>query len=135
MGSVYNKLDRLPEAAAALQEATRQRPDQPDPHLTLAAVLTKQNLPAEALLERRKAAELMRANMNRQRAEVATNAGNGLLKNGDLAAAVERFRDALTYDASYPEAHRGLAKVLDAQGKTVEAAAERERANAPERSP
>jgi tetratricopeptide (TPR) repeat protein len=130
LGSVYNKLDRLPEATAALREATHQLPEQPDPHLILAAVLTKQNLPAEALVERKKAAELMRANMNRQRAEVATNAGNGSLKNGDLPGAEERFRDALTYDASYPDAHRGLAKVLDAQGKAVEAAAERARAEA-----
>jgi protein O-GlcNAc transferase len=125
LGSVYSKLDRLPEAADALQEATRQLPDQADPHLTLAAVLVKQGHPEEAVLERRKAAELMRANMNRQRAEVATNAGNGLLKNGDLAGAAERFRDALSYDSTYSEAHLGMAKLLEAQGKMVEAAAER----------
>ena len=128
LGSVYNHLDRLPEAAAALREATRQLPEQPDPHLTLAAVLIKQNQPAEAVLERKKAADLMRSNMNRQRAEVATNAANSSLKNGDLPGAEQRFRDALTYDATYPEAHLGLAKVLDAQGKSVEAAAERARA-------
>jgi protein O-GlcNAc transferase len=67
----------------------------------------------------------MRANMNRQRAEVATNAGNGLLKNGNLAGAAERFRDALSYDSTYSEAHLGMAKLLEAQGKMVEAAAER----------
>jgi len=128
LGSVYNHLDKLPEAAAALREATRQLPEQPDPHLTLAAVLIKQNQPAEAVLERKKAADLMRSNMNRQRAEVATNAANSSLKNGDLPGAEQRFRDALTYDATYPEAHLGLAKVLDAQGKSVEAAAERARA-------
>jgi protein O-GlcNAc transferase len=128
LGSVYNHLDKLPEAAAALREATRQLPDQSAPHLTLAAVLIKQNLPAEAVLERKKAADLMRSNMNRQRAEVATNAANGSLKNGDLPGAEQRFRDALTYDATYSDAHLGLAKVLDAQGKTVEAAAERARA-------
>jgi len=128
LGSVYNHLDRLPEAAAALREATRQLPDQSAPHLTHATVLIKQNLPAEAVLERKRAADLMRSNMNRQRAEVATNAANGSLKSGDLPDAEQRFRDALTYDATYPDAHLGLAKVLDAQGKTVEAAAERARA-------
>jgi protein O-GlcNAc transferase len=131
LGSVYNQLDRLPEATAALREATRQLPDQPAPHLTLAAVLIKQNQPAEATLERKKAADLMRSNMNRQRAEVATNAANSSLKNGDLPGAEQRFRDALTYDATYADAHLGLAKVLDAQGKSVEAAAERARAEAP----
>jgi tetratricopeptide (TPR) repeat protein len=128
LGSVYNTLGQLPEATAALREATRQLPEQPEPHLTLAAVLTKQNQPAEASAERKKAAELMRVNMNRQRAEVATNAGNRFLKTGDLPGAEQQFRDAVTYDASYPDAHRGLAKVLDAQGKAVEAAAERARA-------
>jgi protein O-GlcNAc transferase len=72
----------------------------------------------------------MRSNMNRQRAEVATNAANSSLKNGDLPGAEQRFRDALTYDATYPDAHLGLAKVLDAQGKSVEAAAERAHAQA-----
>ncbi len=125
LGSVYSRLDMLPEATAALREATRQLPDQPEPHLTLAGVLTKQNLTAEAVAERKKAAELMRTNMNHQRAEVATNSGNGMLKNGDLAAAAERFRDALTYDPNYRDAHLGLAQVLDAQGKPAEASAER----------
>lgn len=128
LGSVYSKLDKLPEATAALREAVRQLPNQPDPHLTLAGVLAKENQPAEAMAERRKAAELMRGNMNRQRAEVATHAGNGLLKNGDLAGAEERFRNAISYDSSYGEAHLGLAKVMDREGKGVEAAAERERA-------
>jgi len=41
-GSVYNKLDRLPEAVSALEEAIRQSPLQADPHLTLAAVLARQ---------------------------------------------------------------------------------------------
>ena len=41
LGSVDNHLDKLPEAEAALKEAIRQLPQQPDPHLTLAAVLAK----------------------------------------------------------------------------------------------
>ena len=130
LGSVYSRLEMLPEAIAALREATRQLPEQPEPHLTLAGVLTKQNLTAEAVAERKKAAELMRTNMNHQRAEVATNSGNGMLKGGDLAGAAERFHDALSYDPNYREAHLGLAQVLDAQGKAVEASAERALAGA-----
>jgi protein O-GlcNAc transferase len=130
LGSVYNKLDRLPEAVSALQEAIRQSPAQADPHLTLAAVLAKQNQPAEATEERRKAAELMRAHMNFQRAEVATNSANSLLTSGKVAEAESGFREALSFDADYAEAHEGLAKALDREGKTVEAAAERQRAEA-----
>jgi protein O-GlcNAc transferase len=130
LGSVYDKLNRPAEATSALREAIRQLPNQPDPHLTLAAVLTKQNQPAEAAAERKKAADLMRSNMNRQRAEVATNAGNSQLRSGDVEGSVTQFRDALSYDANYPEAHMGLADAFDRLGKTVEAAAERQKAEA-----
>jgi protein O-GlcNAc transferase len=130
LGSVYDKLNKPAEATSALREAIRQLPGQPDPHLTLAAVLTKQNQPAEAAAERKKAADLMRNNMNRQRAEVATNAGNSQLRSGDVEGSITQFRDALSYDANYPEAHIGLANALDRQGKTDEAAAERQKAEA-----
>ena len=133
LGSVYNNLDKLQEAAAALQEAIRQLPQQPDPHLTLAAVLTKQKQPAEAAAERKKAAGLMRANMNRQRAEVASNSGNSLLKSGKVDDAIVEYRNALSFDANYGAAHRGLADALQLQGKTEEAAAERQKANALEK--
>jgi protein O-GlcNAc transferase len=130
LGSVYNHLDQLPEAAAALQEAIRQRPDQPDPYLTYAAVLVKQNQPEQATAERRKAAELMRANMNRQRAEVSSNSGNDLLKDGKVGDAIVEFRNALSFDPDYAEAHLGLAKALEQQGKGAEAALERQKAEA-----
>jgi protein O-GlcNAc transferase len=130
LGSVYDKLNKLPEATSALREAIRQLPGQPDPHLTLASVLVKQNQPAEAAAERRKAADLMRTNMNHQRAEVATNAGNSLLRSGDVEGSIVQFRDALSYDGNYAEAHLGLANALDRQGKTAEAAAERQKAEA-----
>jgi protein O-GlcNAc transferase len=130
LGSVYDKLNKLPEATSALREAIRQQPGQPDPHLTLAGVLVKQNQPTEAASERRKAADLMRSNMNRQRAEVATNSGNSQLRSGEVEGAIVQFRDALSYDPSYAEAHLGLANALDRQGKTAEAAAERQKAEA-----
>ena len=128
LGSVYNKLDQLPEAVAALREAIRQLPEQPDPHLTLASVLTKQNQAAEATLERRKASDLMRSNMNHQRAEVATNTANSQFKKGNLDDAVSELREAISYDSNYREAHLSLANVLDRQGKPLEAAAERQKA-------
>lgn len=130
LGSVDNKLDRLPEAASALREAIRQLPQQPAPHLTLAAVLAKQNQPEEAAAERKAAAALMRTNMNRQRAEVATHSAESQLKEGKVEDAIAQFRDALSYDDTYADAHAGLAAALDRQGKSVEAAAERQKAEA-----
>lgn len=128
LGSVYEKLNKLPEASDALHEAMQQMPDQPDAHLTLASVLVKQNQPAEALAERKIAANLMRANMNRQRAEVATNSGNSLLQSGKVDDAIVQFDDALSYDQNYAAAHLGLANALDRQGKGTEAAMERQKA-------
>jgi len=128
LGSVDNKLDRLPEAVTALREAIRQLPQQPDPHLMLAAVLVKQNQPAEAAAERKAAAALMRMNMNRQRAEVSTHSAESQLKSGKVEDALAQFREALSYDDTYADAHAGLAAALDRQGKTVEAAAERQKA-------
>jgi protein O-GlcNAc transferase len=128
LGSVYNHLDQLDQATAALNQAIQRLPLQPDPHLTLAAVLAKQNKPEDAKVERAKAAELMRANMNRQRAEVAAHSGASLLQSGKVPEAIVEFQNAIAFDSSYPEAHLGLAAAFDRQGKTTDAAAERQKA-------
>jgi tetratricopeptide (TPR) repeat protein len=130
LGSVDNKLDKLPEAVEALKEAIRQNPLEADAHLTLATVLAKQNQPAEAREERSTAADLMRQHMNFQRAEVSTNSANSLFASGKVDEAIADYREALSFDADYPQAHEGLAKALDRQGKTMEAAAERQKATA-----
>ena len=130
LGSVYNRLDRLPEAAAALREAIKQMPDQSDSHLILASVLVKQSDTAGAAQERKIAADLMRRHMNLQRAEVATNSGKSQLASGNLDDAIIQFRDALSFDPDYAEAHLKLAEALEKQGKMAEAASERARAEA-----
>jgi cytochrome c-type biogenesis protein CcmH/NrfG len=129
LGSVYAKLDKLPEATSALREAIRQLPLQPDPHLTLATVLVKQGQTTEATAERKKAADLMRANMNRQRAEVASNSAKALLQSGKVDDSVAQYQEALSFDPDYAAAHRGLAEALERQGNATEAKAEREKAN------
>ena len=88
-------------------------------------MLAKEQKPEEAAAERRTAANLMRSNMNRQRAEVSTHAGNALLQRGDMEGAKVQFQDALGFSPEYRDAHDGLARVFDAQGKAAEAAAER----------
>ncbi len=130
LGSIYLKLDKLPEAAAALRNAVEQLPVQSDPHLLLANVLIKQGNMEEAAQERKVAADLMRAHMNRQRAEVATNSGKSLLTAGKVDDAIVEFRNAVTFDPKYAEAHRELADALAKQGKTGEAESERAQARA-----
>jgi protein O-GlcNAc transferase len=130
LGSVENNLNKLPEAVSALQEAIRQSPAKADPHLTLAAVLVKQNQPAEATEERKKAADLMRQHMNSQRAEVSTHSADSLLASGKVDEAIADYREAISFDVDYASAHEGLAKALERQGKLLEAATERQKANA-----
>jgi protein O-GlcNAc transferase len=134
LGSVYRKMNKLPEAADALREAIRQMPDQPDPHLTLASVLAEEGDAAGAAAERRKGADLERVAMKRQRATMSTNSGNSLLQKGQVADAIERYQQALNDDPDYADAHRGLAKALDRQGKKAEAEAERQKAEELEKS-
>jgi protein O-GlcNAc transferase len=129
LGGVYNSLGKFPEADSALREAIRQLPDQADPHLTLAIVLAQQDRQAEASTERKIAASLMRAHMNLQRAEVATNSGLSLLNSGNLPEAIVQFRDALSYDPNYVQAHVGLAEALERQGNKMDAASERQKAD------
>lgn len=129
LGSVYSKLDRLPEAVVALRKAIEQMPDQSDSHLLLASVLVKQNDTAGAVAERKVAADLMRNHMNLQRAEVATNSGKSLLASGKIDDAIVQFREALSFDPGYAEAHLSLAEALGKQGKSAEAAAERAQAD------
>ena len=134
LGSLYRKDEQTAEAADALREAIRQMPDQPDSHLTLASVLAQQGNAAEAAAERQKGAELERVAMNRQRANVSTNSGNALLQKGQVADAIERYQQALSDDPSYADAHRGLANALERQGKSAEAAAERQKGDGLEKS-
>jgi len=70
----------------------------------------------------------MREHMNLQRAEVSTHSANSLLASGKVDEAIADYHEALSFDADYAEAHEGLAKALERQGKTVEAAAERQKA-------
>ncbi|MGA8163058.1 MAG: tetratricopeptide repeat protein, partial [Acidobacteriaceae bacterium] len=60
------------------------------------------------------------------------NSGNDLLKQGKLADAEAAFRDALSFDPTDAQAHLGLANALQQEGKTAEAAAEREKAQNPQ---
>jgi len=128
LGSIYFKLDKLTEAAAALRNAIQQLPEQSDPHLLLANVLIKQGHTDEAVAERKTAADLMRAHMNRQRAEVSTNSGKSLLAAGKVDDAIVEFHNAIGFDPKYAEAHLELAQALDKLGKTQDADAERARA-------
>ena len=131
LGAVYENLSDFPQAEYALREAIHQDPTQAGPHLTLASVLVKQHKLQEAREERLKAANLMRTVLNHKQAEVSTHAGEAKLRVGDIAGAASDFQNAISYDPKFAEARLDLAKALDRQGKTLEAAAQRQKAELP----
>jgi Tfp pilus assembly protein PilF len=69
----------------------------------------------------------MRIHMNSQRAEVSTHSGDSLLANGKVDDAIADYREALSFDPNYVGAHEGLARGLERQGKTMDAAVERKK--------
>jgi protein O-GlcNAc transferase len=130
LGSIYRQQGKYEDAAAALKKAIELLPEQPGPHITLASVLQEEGKQDDAVAERKKAADLTRVAVNRQRAVFATNAGNALLNKGQIADAIARYQDAIGSDPNYPEAHRQLSAALAEQGRSAEAAAERQKADA-----
>jgi protein O-GlcNAc transferase len=103
-------------------------PAQPGPHVTLAGVLAEQGQQQQAAAERKKAADLTRTAVNRQRATFSTNTGNMLMQKGQIADAVEHYQDAVASDPGFAEAHAALASALARQGRGAEAAVERRKA-------
>ena len=96
LGSIYKQQNKLPEASDAVQKAIAAMPDQPGPHSTLAGIFAQQGRTAEAAAERRKAAELTRAAVNRLRATFVANTGSMLLRKDQIADAIERYQEALS---------------------------------------
>ena len=66
--------------------------------------------------------------MNRQRANFALDSGKALLKEGKVADALVQLQAAVEADPNYGEAHSTLADAFDRQGRSAEAALERQKA-------
>jgi protein O-GlcNAc transferase len=128
LGSVLKQAGKRDEAEVALRKAIALQPNQPGPHITLAAVLAEEGKREDAAEERKLAAGLSRTAVNRQRATLNTNAGNQLMQRGEIADAVQQYLDAIAADPGYREAHSQLAIAYARQGRTAEAATEREKA-------
>ncbi len=68
-----------------------------------------------------------RTKLEGSRVEDDLKVGRFYFKDGNLAGATARYKDALKRDPENPDAHYGLAEVLLKQNKRVEAAAELQR--------
>jgi protein O-GlcNAc transferase len=128
LGNVYKETDEPQKGDAALRRAIELLPNQPSPHISLAAILIQQGDSAGAAAERKKAADLSRIAVSRQRANFALDSGRTLLKRGQVADALVQLQSAVDADPTYAEAHSVLADALDRQGQAAAAALERQKA-------
>jgi protein O-GlcNAc transferase len=128
LGNVYKDTNEPQKGAAALRRAIELMPNQPSPHISLAAILIQQGDAAGAAAERKKAADLSRIAVSRQRANFALDSGKTLLKRRQVAEALVQFQTAVEADPNYAEAHSALADALNQQGRSAAAALERQKA-------
>jgi tetratricopeptide (TPR) repeat protein len=156
LGSTLKQDSRLEEAVEALEKAIPLLPGQPGPRVTLAGVLAEQasvlsaaadaseaagdsqkalafrvqakELRSQTVEYRRQGAVLARGAVSRQKANFAMNAGNQLMLRGQIADAVARYQESIAADPTFAEPHNQLAIAYERQGRTVDAAAERDKA-------
>jgi len=128
LGNVYKNNGDPQKAAAALRRAIELLPNQPSPHISLASILSQQGDSEGAAAERKTAASLSRIAVSRQRSNFALDSGKALLKQGKVAEAIAQLQSAVDADPNYSEAHSALADALDKQGRSADAALERQKA-------
>lgn len=123
LGSALNKLGRLDDAEAALEEALAQVPDFAQAHGNLGGIRLKRGK-AEA------AAASYRRGLAAAPSEplLHLGLGNALYQGRDFAAAAEAFSQALALKGDLADAHAGLVNALARAGRSEAALAAAERA-------
>ena len=103
-------------------------PEQPGPHISLAALLAENGDREGAVRERRIAGDLSRTAISRQRANFSLDAGRSLMAQGKLEQALLQLEISASADPSYADVHLALAAALERSGRTADALAERQKA-------
>jgi len=133
LGSVLKDAGDPKGATEALQRAIALQPGQPSLHVQLATLESQAGDTAGATAERKIAANLSREANSRQRASFALNSGRVLLEQNKLDDAILQLNTAVQADPTLVEPHSLLAEAYGRQGKSADAALERQRASAIER--
>jgi protein O-GlcNAc transferase len=128
LGTMYKQTDQPQKAIDALHNAIQLMPNQPSPHITLASILSEQGDRTAAAAERKAAADLTRVAVSRQRANFALQSGRALLSHGKTADAILQLQAAVDADPTYADAHLALANALAQEGRSADAAIERQKA-------
>ncbi|MGA7158624.1 MAG: tetratricopeptide repeat protein [Acidobacteriaceae bacterium] len=130
LGSVLKDSGDSAGAFDALTRAVALQPDQPSLHIQLASLDIEAGNRAEAVAQRKLAANLSRAANNRQRANFSLRSGRVLLDQNKLPDAIIQLNNAIQAEPSLVEPHTLLAEIYSRQGDTAKADAERKLAAA-----
>ncbi|HJT31184.1 MAG TPA: tetratricopeptide repeat-containing glycosyltransferase family protein [Pirellulales bacterium] len=117
--SVWLKQGQAAEAAQALEQALRLRPDWPELHNSLAVARRLQGHLDEALARCREAVRLAP-----DMAEARNNLGSMLSEQGKLEEAIGSLRDAIRLKPGFANAHSNLGVVCYRQHRYADAVAE-----------
>jgi protein O-GlcNAc transferase len=128
LGSVLKDSGDSKGATKALQHAIALQPNQPSLHVQLATLESQAGDKEAAAAERKIAADLSRDANSRQRASFALNSGRVLLEQNKLDDAILQLNTAAQADPKLIEPHNLLATAYTRQGKSADAAIERQRA-------
>jgi protein O-GlcNAc transferase len=128
LGSVLKDSGDSKGATEALQRAIALEPNQPSLHVQLATLKSQAGDTEGAAAERKVAANLSREANSRQRASFALNSGRVLLEQNKLDDAILQLNTAVQADPKLIEPHNLLATAYTRQGKSADAAVERQRA-------
>ena len=123
LGTAYQALGKLEEAAACYERALSINPELAEAQMNLGAVLEAQGKRELAEARFRRALEL-----RPELAEAHVNLGNILQAQGKLEEAAASHHRAMAIKPEFAEAHFNHANALQAQGKLEEAVAGYERA-------
>jgi Flp pilus assembly protein TadD len=124
LGTVLQQQGDLAGAIDAFRGALKHAPNAPEIHNTLGTALRQKGDMEAARVEFQEAARLNKKKSDMQAAMFAINTGLARLKEGNLDAAVERFRAAVGLAPDDAMAHYHLARALLRKGQRKAAEAE-----------
>jgi Flp pilus assembly protein TadD len=118
---VLKQTGRLDDAVAEFRAAIQANAELPEAHLSLAQALQQKGDVDGARAAREEADRLNKRKADAQASAFALSAGQKMIKTGDRAGGIAKFREAIRLASDNAEAHFALATALEQAGASAEA--------------
>ena len=125
---IVNSQGAIGDAIVHFQRTVALQPTLAEAHLSLGQALQQEGRAEEARAALDQARALYQRKADAQASTFAVSVGNQKLKSGDVAAAIEQYREAIRLADDNPQAHYRLALALVRRGALAEAMREYEAA-------